>query len=572
MIENIKIKSIATYPEQEQELASLSEFNYIYGSNGSGKTTVSRVIADVPKYAGKASLFWRNNHPIKILTYNSDFIENNLRQSEKVRGVFTLGELDTEVVKKIEELKNHEKVLVEKKGQRTKTLRGDNDDEVGGKQKEFNDLNSKFVEICWKQKDKYDNEFKDAFAGARNRKESFKDRVLSEHEKNKSTLQTFDYLKSQAKILFGEQPITRPLSGNSVTDEIINDIQKLETDSILVKKIIGASDVDIAGIINNLGISDWVKEGITHFDTLDKEKCPFCQQEVGFNLSAKFELYFNVTFEEGLQKVKTIFNTYEVKSNSIYKSIENFISNHDNQDETKEIQQNNQLLKSKIDTNILRLGNKVSQPSSTISLEDTTAVLREIKNIAEKMRGEIIKHNNLVNNLSKEKEKLVGETWRFILDTELKNEIEQFQKRKTEINTALQSLESQINEYNKEIRKTQFDIAELEKNSKSIEPTITEINRILEKFGFAGFKLQQSKEKLHYSIIRSDGTTVGNTLSEGEKTFIAFLYFYHLLNGSHDENDGGINSDRVVVFDDPVSSLDSNILFIVSSFGIFLDC
>ena len=44
---------------------------------------------------------------------------------------------------------------------------------------------------------------------------------------------------------------------------------------------------------------------------------------------------------------------------------------------------------------------------------------------------------------------------------------------------------------------------------------------------------------------------------------MTFLYFYHLLKGS--ENESGMTIDRVVVIDDPVSSLDSDILFIVSS-------
>lgn len=52
-------------------------------------------------------------------------------------------------------------------------------------------------------------------------------------------------------------------------------------------------------------------------------------------------------------------------------------------------------------------------------------------------------------------------------------------------------------------------------------------------------------------------------MSEGERSFVTFLYFYHLLKGS--ESDSGITNNRVVVFDDPVSSLDSDILFIVSS-------
>ena len=62
--------------------------------------------------------------------------------------------------------------------------------------------------------------------------------------------------------------------------------------------------------------------------------------------------------------------------------------------------------------------------------------------------------------------------------------------------------------------------------------------------------------------MRSNGDDAQETLSEGEKTFVTFLYFYYLQKGS---NTGvGISEDRVVVFDDPVSSLDSDVLFIVS--------
>lgn len=50
---------------------------------------------------------------------------------------------------------------------------------------------------------------------------------------------------------------------------------------------------------------------------------------------------------------------------------------------------------------------------------------------------------------------------------------------------------------------------------------------------------------------------------------MTFLYFYYLLKGS--ESDSGMTANRIVVFDDPVSSLDSDILFIVGSLikGLF---
>lgn len=52
-------------------------------------------------------------------------------------------------------------------------------------------------------------------------------------------------------------------------------------------------------------------------------------------------------------------------------------------------------------------------------------------------------------------------------------------------------------------------------------------------------------------------------LSEGERNFIAFRYFYYVVRGMRSETDSGKN--KIVVIDDPVSSMDSSALFIVGS-------
>ncbi len=57
---------------------------------------------------------------------------------------------------------------------------------------------------------------------------------------------------------------------------------------------------------------------------------------------------------------------------------------------------------------------------------------------------------------------------------------------------------------------------------------------------------------------------VWNTLSEAEKHFVAFLYFYQLCLGYDNYDDAVAAKKKVIVFDDPVTSMDSNTLFIVS--------
>jgi wobble nucleotide-excising tRNase len=95
--------------------------------------------------------------------------------------------------------------------------------------------------------------------------------------------------------------------------------------------------------------------------------------------------------------------------------------------------------------------------------------------------------------------------------------------------------------------------------------------------GFQGFEVRPRKEQIvhpdgsveyveqnpviNYEVVRTDTGEVATDLSEGEKNFIAFLYFQQLVFGSASaEGDG---RQKIVVIDDPVSSMDSSALFII---------
>ena len=87
---------------------------------------------------------------------------------------------------------------------------------------------------------------------------------------------------------------------------------------------------------------------------------------------------------------------------------------------------------------------------------------------------------------------------------------------------------------------------------------------MLEMSQFHSFKLAKAHHtKDGYRIVRDDGQTADiATLSEGERTFITFLYFYHSL--SEVRRDG--ETEKIcAIIDDPVSSLDGDIMFVVSA-------
>jgi len=45
VIESVTITNIATFGSPPEMLTGLSQFNYFFGSNGTGKTTISRIIS-----------------------------------------------------------------------------------------------------------------------------------------------------------------------------------------------------------------------------------------------------------------------------------------------------------------------------------------------------------------------------------------------------------------------------------------------------------------------------------------------------------------------------------------------
>lgn len=131
-------------------------------------------------------------------------------------------------------------------------------------------------------------------------------------------------------------------------------------------------------------------------------------------------------------------------------------------------------------------------------------------------------------------------------------------------------IKSEISKLNGEQQQAETDIAALTEeiaqlNKQTVNTTAAKdiINALIKSSGFQGFSLREKPGTQYvYQLVREDGT-VAKGLSEGERYFIAFLYFYHMVMGS--QSDEGRMKDKIVVIDDPVSSMDSSALFTVAS-------
>lgn len=554
MIESISISGVATYDEVTPEvLKDLKKINFIYGSNGTGKTTIGRVIAEENNFLS-CSVKWIGGVKLHPFVYNKDFVEKNFNQ--ELKGVFTLGEGNIEAIKQLDLAKERcDKLKSELKGLNV-VLEGE--EGIGGKKNELSSLEEKFKELCWTAFTKHKNKFSSAFEGFRDKKEKFKSKVLIENTDNSAELLSLNDLEKKAEVIFGPIPVLEPLLPSIESEKIIFH----ESNQILKKRVIGKDDVDIAAMIKKLGNSDWVREGKTFYVQNDNT-CPFCQQSTQESFAKSLNEYFDEAFEADSKAIDDLVTNYKTDSLRLQQQIVLILSNPSKFLNSEKLQLEKDLLDSIVRNNQQKIELKKKESSQPIELGSIRNVIKEIEKLIADSNGTILEHNKMVNNLFQEKKTLISQVWKFLLEEELKSDLSSYKTAKDVLTNVISVIEEKILLKKQEIAKETQAIQSLEKQITSIQPTIDEINRILELFGFHSFKIGRAESEAHYKLIRPDGNDAKLTLSEGEKTFITFLYFYHLMRGS--DSSSGTTTERVIVFDDPVSSLDSDILFVVSS-------
>ncbi|MCF8356896.1 MAG: AAA family ATPase [Melioribacteraceae bacterium] len=557
MITKITLKNAATYGEEETVIDSLKKINFFYGGNGSGKTTITKVISDVSNHPD-CNIEWRNNRSLKSIVFNEDFVKENFSQPDSLKGIFTLGADAKETENKIQTKKTEIDTFTEKIDALKQTLTR----KLTEKEQEENSFKTK----CWNIKKKYDEEFKDTFTGTRNSEEKFKKKIIEEFSHNTDELRDLEYLKNHAQIVFKKdlQKI------DNVDLFAVDDLEDIEKNEITKTKIIGKQDVDIAKMIHKLQNHDWVKQGKTFYDKNYDEAanayiCPFCQSPTDESFRKQLEDYFDEAYSKNMDILENLITSYKEMETSIVDYLNGLSENKNDyiSNKTQEIEDKKQIILRTIKNNLQLLEKKEDNPSISIELEALTEMINSVNKIITSVNNKIDEHNAITENQGEEQEKLKSLVWKYITN-ELEIDYDNYITNISDIEKATKSLEDNIRNAETKIIDIKKGIGELEKQIKSIKPTIDSINKILSNSGFKNFLLKPTADKKHYIILRPDGNIAKKTLSEGERSFIVFLYFYHLLEGVLNVEDN-INEDRIVIIDDPVSSLDSEVLFIVST-------
>ena len=540
-IENITLNR-ATFTDVP--VADLTFVNFFYGNNGAGKSSIAHAIEE------DDGVVWadgKSADDYDVLVYNQDFINENFVNYGDLKGVFIFGEEDIEAKKRIAELTEEKK----KKSDAKVAAGEDYKQKTAGVDAAL----TQFQDACFSKTADIRKRFEKCMDGKK-QKRNFAEAVLGEKAPKEHDLPELERLYGVAFDDTARAYAEFKKAGATTYGS-------LPGKEMLDKVIVSSSDTPFARFLKALGstASDWVRDGHTHFSGSAGGKCPYCQQKLPANFENEIAATFDAQYQQDIRDLGQFQSTYGRETADIVRVLQTNTTDAMPSLDLRAYQEKLSLLESKFEVNRQRIAEKVKEPSKTVSLEDTDTLLLEIGAMIDGINKLIKANNDVIAAKKSSKEKCKTEIMQylaFMLADEVtiyKDEVARLEKEIKEITERGTLLRKEISELTREI-------SELNKHNANTEAAIDSINKILRDSGFQGFSIR-AKDGVEnvYEIVRENGTVAEN-LSEGERNFIAFLYFYHRVRGSMNSEE---LKEKIVVIDDPVSSMDSTALFIVSA-------
>lgn len=541
LIEKIIIND-ATFHE---EVIEPTYINFFFGKNGAGKSTIGKTMESGTGLTWAAG---RNPADYSLLVYNTGFVERNFATYGSLQGVFTLSETNIEIQKQIEE-KTAERSRVTTEGQNTAAARDK-------KKEELAPLRTSFEDICWNETADLRTDYKNMFKG-KQRKNLLADEILA--GKYAPVDHSLDSIRQLFEIAYDPNAQSYGLFKGSKAASGRYDLSGM---ALLAKAITSSSDTPFANFMKALNATDWVKAGYAHYVGHADGKCPFCQQKLPASYEKDIAECFDEQYQNDLLALEAFQSAYESKMKQLLAVYQANLVIEYAKLNLEDYRDKLSLLENAITINLQRISEKLRTPANIVTLEDTDALVAKLNAMVAEFNKQIQANNDIVATKQDKQQECFRMVWELIA-YRMQSDVATYTASKKAVEDEVAALDKKVKDLQDQYKTLSLEINDLNSKVINTKATVDSINAHLSDSGFEGFHLREKEGvKGVYEVIREDGSIAVN-LSEGERNFIAFLYFYHLVRGSQSEADSG--KDKIVVIDDPVSSMDSSALFIVSS-------
>lgn len=557
MIEEIILKNIATYNQTGVIISGLKKLNYFFGNNGCGKSTLAKYLKSISegnsdvRYSSCSSKGYDPRQE-EIIVFNQDFIENNFQKSDTLKGVFSLNQTNKDIDEKI---KTNEATIAEKTGEQ-KGL----EEEMNELNKTISNLKDTLTDDCFKKRVlfeafpriKFDHSGKKA-NNLLHIEDILKGKKIPPH--------SFEDLINSYKKLYEEELKKIDLQINiGLFDELVESQTKLTM--LLGEVIVGKNDVKLLEIMERYDLRPWVSEGKKYLEKT-KNFCPFCQQQITNDFISQLNDIFDESYRQKVQNIESEENVYKSKSAELLNNFQEVSNQYNAKNTVSDLQIRLKLI---VDENLKIINEKIKAPNEKKVLKNIDSFFRENM---KKVNSEIAQKNNIVNSIDEQRSNLTDMIWHYVAD-DCKELFNKYETDDKELKERLDKIKVCVEALKLEVTNLEQDNINLRAKTVNTKDAVDHINQILKNSGFMGFEIVEREKKNNisqYSLLRegrSQEEKVFNSLSEGEKNFISFLYFYQLCLGTTDIQANSLKK-KIIVIDDPVSSMDSQVLFIVST-------
>jgi wobble nucleotide-excising tRNase len=555
-IKKIKHQIFKDFSWSETTLGCFDQYNIIYGWNGTGKTTLSNLFRKIEKgetltnpsqvvFQLKANNSFidlskaEQNQEVRVKVFNRNYVEDTIFKSntgEGITPVFLLGE----------DAKN----LQIKWDEKNKFLQELNT-QHRNKTSERESIVKTYSTIASNQAKCISNTLSVLANYKRYDKSNFEKELLNINCENYLNF-TLDDSKLRELLT-----IVQSTSKETITNVLFDfKLAELKTivESLCQKTIIQTQSIIV--LQENQPLANWIETGLklhTHNDVLS-EDCLFCKGKLNQEAMKSFQEHFNDNYQAFKQEINIKLQSLAQSKNNlsnwgrVLPFKEKFYDSFYTQIEIV-LKQLNCYEKEVQDFLVdceKHLEAKKNCHLFTHYTDFTLKLPQDITPHINRLNQIIEEHNTRTVNLEVDKKTASARIEKhFIVEVFLK-----YNEEKQKEQDCLQEL-SQLTV---NICSTTNEIRSLEKQINNSLTFADKLNKALSQYlGRNEIRLTVNLTNTGYEIRRGQ-QVVNNDLSEGEKTSLALLYFLESLSTED-------LSKIIVVIDDPVSSLDDNLLY-----------
>ncbi|WP_180957488.1 AAA family ATPase [Brevibacterium antiquum] len=525
----------------------MKQVTFLYGPNGSGKSSIAKGLRAAQEHGLTQELF------------DKDFVDRLLLPDQRIPGVFVIRDGDPDIQQRIDELAGKQPDGGRRQPGEIEYAANvvDGLEKSIEKQKRLvNEADSRLSVACWEKRKKLPRPMQQAFKG-----------FLGDSGKNLAEVHRVRASPSPEGLKNSEELLAIYATLESENTKELQRLQKLpnlnelsaEQIDLLTQPIKSKDETNFGDFVRQVGNSDWVRQGL-HYLEASRNRCPFCQQSIDADIEASLVSLFDHFYEDQVSVVRGILKSEE----GVSAEIDEFLTTirTSTAEEAPGILKATEPLMQQITLRIEQVKRKIEAPSSEVDLQGFGTLQAEINKLISDANERIDASNQLLRNKQLALESLKAEVWQYYVHSVVDNDLAEYDGAINAPIKALANLEPKLSDARNKLTQKRNELSGLQRRLTSAVPTVEAINRTLLNLGFLSFSIQHIDNDDTYKLVRPDGTPASQTLSEGERTLISLLYYFHKLMRIHEDQSA---PGRVVaVIDDPVSSLDGEMLFVIN--------